>query len=64
MNEPTYTDLRLANLKKQLKQCDEVALVLVENAPNSHDFRLLADNISKLVLQVIAFQTKHKGEQP
>lgn len=64
MSEPTYTDLRLANLKKHLLPCDEIARTLVENAPNSHDFTLLLDNVSRLILQVIAFQEKHEGEQP
>jgi len=64
MSEPTYTDLRLVNLHKKMEACDEVALSLVENAPNSHDFKLLLDNIKGMLRQIEAFRKKHKGEQP
>jgi hypothetical protein len=64
MSQATYTDLRLANLKKHLEPCVGIALTLVENAPNSHDFKLLLDNFRGLERQIDAFHKKHEGELP
>lgn len=61
---PTYTDLRLVNLRKQLEPCIEIATTLLDNAPNSHDFRLLLDNLQGVLRQVEAFRKKHEGEAP
>lgn len=61
---PTYTDLRLVNLQKHLKPCIEIATTLLENAPNSHDFRLLLDNLQGVLRQVEVFRKKHEGEAP
>lgn len=62
--EPTYTDRRLANLRKKMAECDDIALSLLENAPYSHDFRLLTDIIKGMLRQIDAFRKKHEGEQP
>lgn len=64
MSEVTYTDLRLANYEKHLRPCEEIAVTLLENNQDSHDFKLLLDNTRRLLLQVAAFRKKHEGERP
>lgn len=64
MSEPTYTDLRLTNLRKHMGECEEIALSLLENASTSYDFTLLLANVRGMIQQIDAFRKTHRGEQP
>lgn len=63
-DSPTYTELRLANLKNRMTEIDDIAQSLVENAPNSRDFNLLLSNIRGILRQIEAFRKKYEGVKP